>query len=518
MAAPQVLIVGAGPTGLTAASELTRHGVRVRIVERNSAASIHSKALIVQPRTLEVFYAMGISGQVAAAAQPVFSMQAHLSGKDIPMIQFGEVDGPYPRPMMLRQSQTERLLGARLAEQGVAIEWGTSLAEFTPSEDGVEVTLSTGEQLRVAYLLGCDGAHSMVRKQLGIPFEGSTYENDFLQVDCKVRWDYPNDAGQGFLTDSGVVVCLPLGGGIFRFILIRRERPEHAPDEPTLAEFQAAVSAAVSSRPGSRAEGSGDVELYDPEWLIRFRLHERLAAQYRVGRVFIAGDAAHIHTPAGGQGMNTGIQDAFNLAWKLGLVLAGHAGERLLDSYHAERHPIAADILRFTDRTFRTGLGSNVLVRKLRPLLLPLVFGSSWVTSKMTRTVAQLEINVRRSPIVEDHRIFPTGPHAGDRAPDATFMLGGSPTQVFEQLLGTSHVVFAHCVDVETLESLRRALPGELARVIVADEGDELEQRYHLGSGPALWVVRPDGHIAYRQAGDNPEPLLAWFSRMRALA
>jgi 2-polyprenyl-6-methoxyphenol hydroxylase-like FAD-dependent oxidoreductase len=508
MTAPQVLIVGAGPTGLTAASELTRHGVRVRIVERNSAPSIHSKALVVQPRTLEVFYAMGISDQVAAAAQPVFSMQAHLNGKDVPMIQFGEVDGPFPRPMMLRQSQTERLLGIRLAEQGVDIEWGTSLAEFTPSEDGVDVTLSTGEQLRVAYLLGCDGAHSLVRKQLEIPFEGSTYENDFMQVDCKVRWNYPNDAGQGFFTDTGAVVCLPLGSGTFRFIVIRRDRPDDTPDEPTLAEFQAAVDAAMP----------GNVELYDPEWRIRFRLHERLAAQYRVGRVFLAGDAAHIHTPAGGQGMNTGIQDAFNLAWKLGFVLAGHANERLLDSYHAERHPIAADILRFTDLTFRTGLGSSALVRKLRPLLLPLVFGSSWVTGKMTRTMAQLEINVRRSPIVEDHRIFPTGPHAGDRAPDASFVLDGASTQLFEQLRGTTHVVFTHCVDVDTIMALRRQLPPPLARVIPADEGDELEERYHLGSGPAMWVVRPDGHIAYRQSGDNPEPLLAWFSRMRGLS
>jgi 2-polyprenyl-6-methoxyphenol hydroxylase-like FAD-dependent oxidoreductase len=504
---PQVLVVGAGPTGLTAASELTRHGVRVRIVERNSAPSIHSKALIVQPRTLEVFYAMGISDRVAAAAQPVFGMQAHLHGKHVPMIQFVDVDGPYSRPMMLRQSQTEHLLGARLAEQGVTIEWGVGLTEFTLGDDSVEVTLSTGERLRVAYLLGCDGAHSLVRKQLEIPFEGSTYENDFLQVDCKVRWDYPNDVGQGFFTDNGAIVCLPLGGGVFRFIMIRRERPVDAPDEPKLEEFQTAMSAEV---PGS-------VELYDPEWLIRFRLHERLAAQYRVGRAFLAGDAAHIHTPAGGQGMNTGIQDAYNLAWKLSLVLAGHAGDRLLDSYHAERHPIAADILRFTDFTFRTGLGTNVLVRKLRPMLLPLVFGSSWVSSKMTRTVAQLEINVRRSPIVEDHRIFPTGPHAGDRAPDAIFMQGGVETRVFEQLLGTTHVVFAHCVDVETLETLRRGLPAAIARVVVADEGDELEERYHLGAGPALWVVRPDGHIAYRQSGDNPEPLLAWFSRMRSL-
>lgn len=500
----QVLIIGAGPTGLTAASELTRHGVRVRIIEQHPGPSIHSKALIVQARTLEVFYAMGIADSVSAAAQPVFRMQAHLNGKPVPMIQFGEVDGPFSKPLMLRQSQTERLLAARLAEQGVAIEWNTSLAEFTPGDDSVEATLSTGEHLRVDYLLGCDGAHSMVRKQLGIAFEGSTYPNDFLQVDCKVRWEYPNDGGQGFFNDNGVIVCLPLGGGTFRFILIRRERPEDAPDEPTLAEFQAAVSAEVP----------GEVELYDPEWLIRFRLHERLAEHYRVGRVFLVGDAAHIHTPAGGQGMNTGIQDAHNLAWKLGLVLRGCAGERLLDSYHAERHPIAADILRFTDLSFRTGLGTSVVVRKLRPLLLPLVFGSSWVADKLTRTMGQLEINVRRSPIVEDHRFFPTGPHAGDRAPDATFMHEGASAQVFEVLRGTQHVVFAHGVEPEVIATLRDGLDETLARVVIADEGDELEERYHLGNGPALWVVRPDGYIGYRQSGDEPEPLLAWFRRV----
>ncbi|MFV8753774.1 FAD-dependent monooxygenase [Nannocystaceae bacterium ST9] len=502
----QVLIIGAGPTGLALASELVRHGVRVRVVEQHAGPSIHSKALVVQPRTLEVFHAMGLADEVLAQAQQVFRIHAHLQGKTVPMIQFGEVDGPYSRPLMLRQSQTERLLAKRLAEQGVAIEWNSGLTAFGSGPEGVEATLSTGERVQVDYMVGCDGAHSLVRKQLGIAFEGSTYTNDFMQVDCKVRWDYPDDTGQGFFTDEGAVIGLPLGQGSFRFIVIRRERPEHAPDEPTLAEFQAIVAAEVP----------GEVELHDPEWLIRFRLHERLAEHYRVGRVFLAGDAAHIHTPAGGQGMNTGIQDAHNLAWKLALVLAGHAGETMLDSYHAERHPIAADVLRFTDLVFRTGLGSNVLIRKLRPLLLPLVFGSAWVSSRVTRTVSQLEINVRRSPIVEDHRFFPTGPHAGDRAPDASFLHEGGETQVFEILRGTRHVVFAHCVRAEALASLRSSLPEALVRVVVADEGEELEERYHLGHGPALWVVRPDGYIGYRQSGDDPEPLLAWFARMLA--
>jgi 2-polyprenyl-6-methoxyphenol hydroxylase-like FAD-dependent oxidoreductase len=501
---PQVLIIGAGPTGLTAASELVRHGVRVRVIEKNAGPSVHSKALIVQARTQEVFHAMGLADAAAAAAQPVFRVQAHMNGKPMPFIQFGEVDGPFSRPMMLRQSQTERLLGARLVEQGGTIEWNTSLTEFTQDAEGVEALLSTGERLRVEWLLGCDGAHSLVRKQLGVAFEGSTYPNDFLQVDCKVRWDQPDDVGQGFFTEEGVIVCLPLGNQVFRFILIRRERPEDAPDEPTLAEFQAAVS----------AHFPGAVELHDPEWLIRFRLHERLAERYRVGRVFLVGDAAHIHTPAGGQGMNTGIQDAHNLAWKLGLVLGGHAGERMLDSYEAERRPIAADILRFTDLGFRTGLGGSVLVRKLRPILLPMVFGSAWVSDKVTRTMGQLEINVRRSPIVEDHRFFPTGPHAGDRAPDATFVHEGEAAQVFEVIRGTRHVVFTHCVGPDALASLRRELPETLVRVVVADEGDELEDRYHLGNGPALWVVRPDGYIGYRQSGDDPRPLMAWFARV----
>lgn len=497
----QVLIVGAGPTGLTAASELTRHGARVRIIEQHAGPSIHSKALVVQPRTLEVFHAMGIADQAVALAQPAFHMQAHLNGKSMPMIQFGEVDGPFPRPVMLRQSQTERILGARLEQQGVAIEWGKALVEFEADDDGVDVTLGDGERLRVAYLIGCDGAHSLVRKRLGVAFEGSTYENDFIQVDCKVRWDYPYDGGRGFFTDDGALVCLPLGGGSFRFILIRRQRPADAPDEPTLAEFQAAADAEIP----------GEVELYDPEWMIRFRLHERLAAQFRVGRVFLAGDAAHIHTPAGGQGMNTGIQDAFNLAWKLALVLRGRAGEPLLDSYHAERHPIAADVLRFTDITFRTGLGAGSVLRWLRPILLPTLLGSRLMQRKATRTIAQLEINVRKSPIVEERRLIAGGPHAGDRAPDARFVHEGQEVQLFEILRGTEHVLFAHRAHTDVITRLRRELESDIVRIVIADEGEELEARYHLGSGSAIWVVRPDGYIGFRQSGDDPEPVLGWF-------
>lgn len=503
---PRVLIVGAGPTGLTMASELVRHGIAVRIVERNSGPSIHSKALVVQPRTLEVFHAMGIADEATSAAQTVFRMRANLDGKEVPWIQFVDVDGPWSRPIMLRQSRSEAILAGLLARQGVTIEWGKPLARFVDESEGVVAYFEDGETARFDYIVGCDGAHSLVRKQLGLAFEGTTYENDFLQVDCKVRWDHPYDAGQGFFTDDGALVCLPLGGESFRFILIRRERPADAPDEPALSEFQAALDALLP----------GQAELHSPEWLIRFRLHERLAAHYRVGRALLAGDAAHIHTPAGGQGMNTGIQDAYNLAWKLALVLHGHAGEPLLDSYEAERRPIAADVLRFTDLAFRTGLGANYLVRKLRPLIMPLVFGSRWASSKATRVVAQLEVNVRRSPIVEDHRLFPSGPHAGDRAPDAGFLLdegGASPREVrvFDYLRGTKHVVFAHCAHTHQLAHLRRELPAALVELVIADEGDELEERYHLGDGPALWVMRPDGYLGYRQSSDDPAPLLAWL-------
>ncbi|MFO7561604.1 MAG: FAD-dependent monooxygenase [Enhygromyxa sp.] len=506
---PQVLIVGAGPTGLTAASELTRHGARVRIVERDAGLSIHSKALVVQARTLEVFDAMGIADAAVAAAQPVFHMQPYLRGKSMPMIRFGEVDGPYSRPMMLRQSQTERILAAQLERQGVSVEWGRALADFRADDEGVEVTLDDGERLRVAYLLGCDGARSLVRKRLGVAFEGSTYTNDFIQVDCKVRWDHPNDGGRGFFTDYGAIVCLPLGAGVFRFILIRRERPTDAPDEPALAEFQAALD----------AEAPGEVELYDPEWMVRFRLHERIAAQFRVGRVFLAGDAAHIHTPAGGQGMNTGIQDAYNLAWKLALVLGGRAGEPLLDSYHAERHPIAADVLRFTDLAFRIGLGAGKLLQWLRPLLLPIMLGSRLVQRRATRAMGQLEVNVRGSPIVEDRRLLARAPQAGDRAPDARLIHAGEQVRVFELLRGTQYLLFARHVDPEVITSLRSELDERargLVRIVVVDEGEELDERYCLGSRPAIWVVRPDGYLGFRQAGADPGPVLAWFARIRA--
>ncbi|NVB40713.1 FAD-dependent monooxygenase [Pseudenhygromyxa sp. WMMC2535] len=499
-----VLIAGAGPTGLAAALALTRHGVRVRVVEQNAAPSRHSKALVIQARTMEVFHALGVAEDVLAKTQPMRGVQPVLEGKQLPFVTFDGLEGPYTRPLMLRQSQTEQLLAARLETLGVCVEWGVGLRDFEADEGGVRVTLSNGESLGAAYLIGCDGAHSLVRKQLGVDFEGSTYDNDFIQVDAKMRWPLAEDTGYAFIREEGALVCLPLGEGIFRTIYIRQERPEDAPEEPELREFQAVFDELMP----------GEVEFGEVEWIIRFRLHERLASRFRVGRVFLAGDAAHIHTPAGGQGMNTGIQDAFNLGWKLGLAVRGAAGERLLESYHDERHPIAADVLRFTDLTFKTALGSNALVRKLRPLILPFVLGNRYMRGNAARTVSQLDVNVRRSPIVDDRRFFATGLHAGDRAPDASFAHDGASSRVFDLLRDDPrHLVFAHYAQGHRLAALERGLDPSIARVIVANEGEELEARYHLGDGPAIWVVRPDGYIGYRQSGDEPEPVLEWFQR-----
>ncbi|MEW5855393.1 MAG: FAD-dependent monooxygenase [Myxococcota bacterium] len=507
MDAVDVLVVGAGPTGLSLAVELARRGVAFRVVDAGPGPSVHSKALVIQPRTLEVFSTMGVVDEILRRSQPVFAVEPREHGKSLGRISFADdtLDGPFSRPVMLRQAHTEAVLLEHLAGRGVTVQRRTELVGLEQDAQGVTAIMATGEQVRARYLVGCDGSHSRVRQALGLTFEGSTYENDFIQVDCKVRWPLEEATGVGFLRQDGVMACLPLGQGVYRFIRIRQQRPADAPDEPRLSEFQEVLDEEL---------GQGVAELFDVEWIIRFRLHERMVDRYRVGRAFVAGDAAHIHTPAGGQGMNTGIQDVFNLAWKLELVLADKAGDALLDSYHLERHPVAADVLRATDFLFRNALaGTNSVVRTLRSHVLPMVLGSKFVTSRAARMVSQLEVNVRKSPIVEDARFFPSGPHAGDRAPDAKFVgVDGKEHSVFAHLRGKGHVLFAHHVRTDQLRALTALMDG-VGDVVVADEGDELLERYHLGDGPATWVVRPDGYIGHRQNGGELDGVKRWLEK-----
>jgi 2-polyprenyl-6-methoxyphenol hydroxylase-like FAD-dependent oxidoreductase len=497
------LVVGAGPTGLTMACELLRRGMRVRVIDASPGPSRHSKALVVQVRTLELFERMGVLAAVQARGQAMVGINVMGRRGSLGRIGIGVLPGRFPAPVMLEQNVTEEILEARLVELGGLVERDTTLLGYSEDAAGVTATVRApgGEQtITAAWLLGCDGAHSAVRRLAGIPFIGSEYHDIFDQTDLKIRWSRPRDEGFGFFRDRGVVVVLPLPRGRYRVLCIGGEHP---PAEPTLADFQRIV-----------AEVAPDAELYDPEWVVRFRLHLRMVPRMREGRALVAGDAAHIHSPAGGQGMNTGIQDAYNLAWKLALVQQGRAKPGLLDSYGRERSIAAAQVLGFSDAAFRRALASGRMAAWARSLLLRAVLPLAAIARTAAATISQTRINYRDAGTGLDARSWPRrGPRPGDRAPDAPLACPEGQTQLFHRLAAAPCFALLLLPGARPDPALDAAAdqlvarwPGLIDRLTVfAGPGaDGLRDvsgalyREYAPRGPELLLIRPDGHIAAR--------------------
>ncbi|HUA78354.1 MAG TPA: FAD-dependent monooxygenase, partial [Acetobacteraceae bacterium] len=327
IAAPQILIVGAGPTGLSLAITCHRFGVPVRLIDRAPQASEVSKALAVWSGSMEALAAMRVMPGFLAEGVRLRAVSAGPRGRARVSIPIGAgIDSPYPIPLLLPQSRTERLLGTRLAELGGTIERGVALAGLHQNENGITASLRHAngqeETVRPRFLVGCDGARSTVRQALGLSFEGYAEPGTFLLADARIE-GRPLDPASIYIWwgSEGTVALFPVEDGVWRIIAARRGNVSGDDGAPaSLPEIQAALD----------RNGPGGLSLHDPGWLSTFRINERQASAYRIGRCFLAGDAAHIHSPAGGQGMNTGIQDAVNLGWKLAYALHGIGNGDLL--------------------------------------------------------------------------------------------------------------------------------------------------------------------------------------------
>ncbi|HEY0699401.1 MAG TPA: FAD-dependent monooxygenase, partial [Micromonospora sp.] len=434
----EVLVVGAGPTGLVMAAQLAAAGARTRVVDRALDRARESRALGIQPRTLEVLAALGVTDELVAAGNQAVQLRLHAHGRErvVPLFDLGLPDTAYPYLLFLSQAETERVLGERLAALGPQVERGVELVALDRAGAGVVATLrhrdGRQEQVSARYVVGCDGAHSTVRHLTGIGFEGGSYPQTFVLADLEA--DGPaSGAAHVFLAGRGMLLLFPLGHpASWRLLAMRPPADPTPPDAPvTLGEVQALADTYTGAT----------VRLHDPVWTTNFRLHHRVATRYRAGPVFLAGDAAHIHSPAGAQGMNTGIQDAVNLGWKLAHTLRADADPALLDSYEIERAPVGRLVLRFTDRAFTVATSTNPLVRfartRVAPALIPVVLGSRRVRAAAFRAVSQLGITYRRSPLSVDGPGGPrNGPRAGDRLPDAP--LPGDPgSATLHQLTAT---------------------------------------------------------------------------------
>ncbi|MEU7415752.1 FAD-dependent monooxygenase [Streptomyces antibioticus] len=536
-----VLIVGAGPVGLSAAAELGRHGVPCRIVDRLSARLPYAKAVGIQPRTLEIWDRMGLARTMLEAAALIRGQLIYVNGREQARIDLAlPPEVPY-RFAALPQYETERLLEEYVAGQGTVVERGTELLSFVQDPEGVTAVLRTPsgaeEEVRAGYLVGCDGAHSTVRKTLGLSFEGGAFGEEYMLGDVEADWDMPHGYGirSMHLADDGtsddLLVCIPLPGtGRYRMSMLvppelstgtggPQDGVAHGLEgdrTPELEHIQAVVDR-LGPRPAV---------LSRMRWSSVFRISHRIVDRYGEGRVFVAGDAAHIHPPTGAQGMNTGVQDACNLAWKLAMVLRDEAGPALLESYDAERRPVGEEVIGRTVRHATQGVHSDpddpgtVMLRE-----------------------AQLLVGYREGPLAGAPYGSLEAPQPGDRAPDCDGLTAPAAAyhlRLLDVLRGrVGHVALLYAADVTDLARAaaeatvavapldagpgvglqvvailsREAAPGAADRLPVPAYRDAAGQfaRLYRPDGPTGFVVRPDGHLGTRFPLDGTAAGLAEY-------
>jgi len=346
-----VLVIGAGPSGLTLAASLVKQGVATTVVDRQAAGANTSRAAVVNARTLEVLDDLDVARRLVKEGihAPRFTIRD--GRRTLIPVDFSVLPTDYPYSLMVPQATTERLLLERLTELGGTVLRPKTLASLIQDADGVTATFDDGELIRAHYVVGADGMHSIVREQAGIGFEGGAYQESFTLADVRLRGEAPPDEVILFWAKAGLTVVAPLPGDIYRIVAPVAD----APEEPSAAFVQQLLD--------ERGLGAGRMVVTDVVWGSRFRIHHRVADTYRAGRLLLAGDAAHVHSPAGGQGMNLGIQDGVALAGALAAVLAG-ASDNVLDEYNATRRPIAHQVVEMTDRLTRLA----TLPRAARPI------------------------------------------------------------------------------------------------------------------------------------------------------
>ncbi|MDG3005528.1 FAD-dependent monooxygenase [Paludisphaera mucosa] len=567
----EVLVAGAGPSGLSLACELRRRGVGCLLVDEaaGSSSERESPALTIHAATMEVFHRMGIAGRIRDEARVAHGVGLYRASSRIVDVRLtlAPDETRFPFILVLPQSRTERILLERLELLGGGIEWETRLTSFKADLDGVTAELKSSSNrsssVRAKWLIGCDGGRSVVRHGLGLTSAGDEYPERYLSADANVSWRLTPDEAAVVLTSEGPFVAIPLPEeGRWRLIDATGKSDVRAP-EAILARLRE-LAGPISGLGGEVGEAS---------WTSSFVIHRRVVDRYRAGRGFVVGDAAHLHSPAGGQGMNAGVQDAANLAWKLAMVIRREAPESLLESYDPERRPVGERVLRGTDRIMRMFAARNPPTRAARDAVLAALGRIEGVRRRISREVAELTVSYSGSPIVAESRAgwfgavvqegakgcratrsLLRGPAPGDRMPDVLLAqidpVTGGPLRL-------SDVVFRADLDPKADPVVRHILlifPGTLPAsgtllegfpiedfvpphlddrihpILVepradfegfqawrgerlADPANGLHRRFGA-EGACLYLVRPDGFIAFRARPLDPSVFREYAKRI----
>jgi 2-polyprenyl-6-methoxyphenol hydroxylase-like FAD-dependent oxidoreductase len=520
-----VLIVGAGPTGLMMACQLARLGVPFRLIEKNEGPTTQSRALVIQARSLEILEQMGVAERAVREGRIFQTINYVVNGKltqRVPIGEFGKGLTQFPYLLILEQSKTEPLLIDFLQQQGHRVEWQTALDSLIQNDNRVSATLKhldKEEKIETDWLVGCDGANSGVRKMLEIPFGGETYKESLFVLDCKINWAFKDDEAAIALSKDAFGLFFPMTNGRCRVSGIVSE--EYA-DKDTISFDEVNRDFAKSLKM--------DITLSDPEWISLYHAHHRYVAHFRKGKCFLAGDAAHVHSPAGAQGMNTGLQDAYNLAWKLALVISGKAEEKILETYHEERLPIARKLVHTTDRVFGITVSQNPFVVFWRvhvmPRLVALIPKQKHLRRFAFRLISQIGIHYRNSSLSQDGSLgsFPRkAPRPGDRLPFGTFQEDHQQINIQDKVKAPVFhlLLFSKNIREEKIKPIHDLVEryGNLIQIYVisfSQSTTNLYEAFGVQNG-GYYLVRPDMYIAYRSARFNVEHLQAFLKRIAIL-
>lgn len=513
-----VLIVGAGPTGLMMAYELARHGISFRIIDKKDEPTNYSNAAALQTRSLEIFKQLGLVDEFLRSGQQCRAICFYDKGKEFARASFDKLNSVYPFVLALPQSTTEKILNDKLSDFHHRIERSRELIAITNHLNSVEATVKHGdgveEVITCEWLLGCDGAHSTVREKCAFQFPGEDLSGQFIVADGLLDSFLRHDEIHIFSANGYMLGVFPLGGNRFRLA------------GNTHLEYERKIFTENDIKSMIDERSHGLLSARDVSWISPFWIHSKMSDKMRQGKVFLLGDAAHIHSPVGGQGMNTGLQDAHNLAWKLALVIQGRSDEKLLDSYQDERKPVIKDVVDTTERFTKILMITNPVMLFIRKYITKFMFSVPAICKYVTNRMTQLDICYQHSiALAPGKHSASTSPCVGMRAPDVKL---GKEIDLYHVLEDTYHHIlcFSGNDDVFKIADCCKKIADELMGPYkdlvklhfvtphIIDEpldqiadGDCLIHKTYKVTKPTLILIRPDGYIGFKSTELDPQPI-----------